>query len=489
MRRSERAHTWPRAVSGRQLALIVLAMTGLGCGAGDRSASTDAASIAAPETAAVAVAAANQAQRATTGLPFSYDATLGGTAFTRPAGAGLTYSVRFMPSANGLTATAGRIGGVPAAPSVIIAEITATDAAGRSATNAFPIVAFSADLREPVLPSTPLAYSDARIPLPRHFTQAPPNAPSAIAADNTPAGNSTTDAGATLGRVLFYDRRLSANERVSCSSCHQQQVAFADTARLSRGFASAFTGRHSMSLTNARFYSRGRFFWDERALTLEAQVLQPIQDASEMGLTLEQARTKLALSSFYAPLFTAAFGGPEVTDDRISRALSQFIRSMVSTGSKFDRAFGANGAADFASVFTAQELAGQALFNGRAGCARCHATNAHVSDDIHNTGLDATLTDAGAGRGRFKAPSLRNVAVRAPYMHDGRFGTLEEVVAFYDTGVRANADLDQRLRANNGQPLRLNLSPVERASLVAFLGTLTDTAFLTAPRFADPFTR
>ena len=344
----------------------------------------------------------------------------------------------------------------------------------------------------PTLPATTLLYADANNPLPRHFLQAAPNAGSPIGADNTPASNLTTNAGATLGRVLFYDRRLSVNDRVSCSSCHQQQFAFSDTAKLSRGFAGGFTGRHSMGLTNARFYASARFFWDERAASLEAQVLQPIQDGTEMGLTLPNLLTRLSATTYYPALFAAAFGSSEITSDRVALALSQFVRSLVSVNSKFDRAFGVNGVPNFAATFTAQELAGQDLFNGRAGCARCHGTNAHISDGVHNTGLDATITDVGAGNGRFKAPSLRNIAVRPPYMHDGRFQTLEQVIAFYDSGVQNNPGLDPRLRGGpggNGLPLRLNLSAAERASLVAFLGTLTDNTFLTDVRFSNPFGR
>jgi cytochrome c peroxidase len=206
-----------------------------------------------------------------------------------------------------------------------------------------------------------------------------------------------------------------------------------------------------------------------------------------MGLTLEQLQTKLSLTAYYPALFEAAFGSRDITSDRVARALSQYVRALISTDSKFDRAFGANGVPNFEGTFTAQELLGQQLYSGRAGCARCHGTNAHISDAVHNTGLDASITDAGAGNGRFKAPSLRNVEVRAPFMHDGRFRTLEQVVDFYDRGVQANPGLDPRLRTPGGQPLRLNLSQQERDALVAFMKTFTDRTFLSDPRLASPF--
>ena len=300
-----------------------------------------------------------------------------------------------------------------------------------------------------------------------------------------PTTNTTTDAGATLGRVLFYDVRLSINNTVACGSCHLQRFGFADTAQASRGFNGGVTARHAMALGNARFYRRARFFWDERAATLEDQVLQPIQNSIEMGMTLPALTTKLSATSFYAPLFTAAFGSSEVTSDRIARALAQFVRSLVTANSRFDQSMGGG------APLTPQEQQGLNLFNGRAGCARCHGTAANVSDDIHNTGLDATITDAGAGGGRFKAPSLRNVGVRGRFMHDGRFTSLEQVIDFYDNGVQNNPQLDGRLQANGpgagGGVQRLGLNAGERAALVAFLNSLTDSAFLTEVKFSNPF--
>jgi cytochrome c peroxidase len=235
-----------------------------------------------------------------------------------------------------------------------------------------------------------------------------------------------------------------------------------------------------MGLANARFDSRGRFFWDERAGTLEAQVLTPVQDPVEMGMTLPALEAKLAGAGYYQPLFRAAFGTPEVTSDRVARALAQFVRSLVSADARFDRGLVAGG-------LTPQEREGLRLFNGQAQCGRCHVGNALAGDGTHNTGLDAAITDSGAGRGRFKVPSLRNIAVRPPYMHDGRFATLEQVVEHYNGGVQPNPALDQRLRGRDGAPRALGLSATQKSALVAYLHTLTDSTFLMAPEFADPF--
>ena len=347
----------------------------------------------------------------------------------------------------------------------------------------------------PVLPAVSYAYADADVNLPPYYTQ--PNAPgSAADTDNTPLNNQITNAGATLGRVLFYDKRLSLNNTVACASCHQQAHGFGDARRFSPGFAGGLTTRHSMSLTNARFYERGRFFWDERAATLEDQVLQPIQNTVEMGMTLDSLTAKLAATDFYPGLFKAAFGSEAVTPDRIARALAQFVRSLSSSRSRYDQALAA-GQGGVGRVLTAQEQQGLQLFgggpggngngNGRAGCVRCHETAAQALDTPRNTGLDLLITDAGAGGGRFKAPSLRNAATRGVYMHDGRFTSLADVVEFYNSGIKANQNLDRTLRDPNGNPQRLNLTPAEKSALVAFLETLTDQSLLGDVRLSDPF--
>ena len=344
------------------------------------------------------------------------------------------------------------------------------------------------NLREPILSAALYSYSDADVAFPPQFVGPGPGGSVAVT-DNTPAANRTTNAGATLGRVLFYDVRLSANDRISCASCHQQAFAFGDTARLSRGFKGGFTRRHAMALANARFYQRGRFFWDERAATLEAQVLMPIQDTTEMGMTLSNLVAKVGATKYYPVLFQAAFGTPQVTSDRIAAALAQFVRSIESYQSKFDQAFVGMGPGgpNFGGALTPDEALGQQVFVGVGRCAQCHATNAQVSDDVHNNGLDAISTDTGAGGARFKAPSLRNIGVRAPYMHDGRFGTLAQVVEHYNSGVQGNPNLDRRLLLLNGAPQRLNLTAQQRSALVAYLNTLTDQTLLTAAKFSNPF--
>jgi len=339
------------------------------------------------------------------------------------------------------------------------------------------------------LPVSPYAYANP--PLPAHLL-----APAVIATDNTPPGNLVTDAGATLGRVLFYDVKLSANHAVSCASCHQQQHGFSDPARFSTGFLGGLTDRNSMGLTSARYYQRGSFFWDERAATLEEQVLQPIQHAVEMGMTLTGLVERLAGYTYYQTLFSNAFGSTAITTTRVARALSQFVRSIVSYQTKFDA-----GVPVGFTNFTPLEAQGQQLFNGpRGNCAACHAGPNFVGARIENNGLEFPFVDLGVGgvtgqaadQGKFKMSSLRNIELTAPYMHDGRFATLEAVVDHYSTGVVMNANLGPPLLQPGppGQPpvvRRPNFTAQEKAALVAFMKTLTDPALVTDPKFADPF--
>ncbi len=314
--------------------------------------------------------------------------------------------------------------------------------------------------------------------------------------DNTPANNRVTNAAATLGRALFYDKRLSLNQTVSCSSCHQQVNGFSDPRKFSVGFQGGLTSRNSMGLTNARWYLRRSFFWDERAATLEAQVLEPIQNATEMGMTLPALVTRLSAEPYYATLFTNAFGSPTVTSDLISRALAQFVRSIISTQSKYD--LGVAATQPFSNL-TPEENRGRTLFNAPGSCSACHGTDNFVpGPNILNNGLEFPYVDLGRGgvtgvaadNGKFKVPSLRNIALTAPYMHDGRFATLEAVIDFYSTGVVDNPNLSPPLRLppQQGGGVRPgNFTAAQKAELVAFLKTLTDTTVTTDVKFSDPF--
>jgi cytochrome c peroxidase len=335
----------------------------------------------------------------------------------------------------------------------------------------------------PVLPAAPTGYTDRDTPLPPSFFAA--TAGTVAFSDRTPPGSATTNWGATLGRVLFYDVRLSASDRVACASCHLQSLGFGDTLPRSPGLDGRLPRRRTLALANARFNAAGRYRWDETAPSLEAQVLMPIADTLEMGLPLGDLEAKLARVAYYPGLFTAAFGSPLITRKRIAAALAQFVRSMVSSRAAFDSMFVTGGAPDPGRLVP-QVLEGSRLFNA-VGCHNCHRTIAYFADRPANIGLDSLPSDSGAGEGRFKPASLRNVAVRPPYMHDGRFAALRDVVAFYDHGVVASPGLDRRLRSTDGAPRRLHLTERQQESLVAFLVALTDSSFLRAERFSDPF--
>jgi cytochrome c peroxidase len=339
------------------------------------------------------------------------------------------------------------------------------------------------------LPETP--YNYARLDLPAHFRNR--------RADNTPRDNRVTDDGATLGRVLFYDTRLSANNTVSCGSCHHQKYGFSDPNRFSKGHAGKETDRNAMPLVNVRFYPGGRFFWDERAATLEEQVLKPIQSPLEMGQTLPAVLAMIEKGPYYPGLFEKAFGDPKASPERMSKALAQFVRSLVSYQSKYDegRAKVDSRDDDFPN-FTREENRGKAVFNRR--CATCHLQSGEAGffmNGVRNNGLDGDVRtgDGGVGdltlspgqMGRFKSPTLRNVEVSGPYMHDGRLKTLEEVVDHYSKNIKPHPNLDGRLRGQVGRNDRPNISDRDKAALVAFLKTLTDEKFLTDPKFSDPF--
>lgn len=351
------------------------------------------------------------------------------------------------------------------------------------------------------LPDIPYDYTSLN--LPSYFLT---GEGSVIDTDNNPTTNPITDAGATLGRVLFYDRNLSLNRSTACGSCHRPEKSYADSSPFSHGLYGTPTRRNSMTLINTRFYKRGYFFYDERAATLEQQTLMPILDHTEMDLTEAQILERVQENSFfYSTLFREAFNTGVVSIEHIEQALAQFIRSMVSYRSKYDtgRAQVANMKDAFPN-FTDQENRGKDLFvkpfnQGGVNCYACHTTEAFVSPDSGpaNNGLDAvsSATDLGAYetygtesfRGAYKIPTLRNIFITGPYMHDARFKTLQQVVEHYNTGVQNHPNLSPLLKGNEGLPRKLNLSPEDVAALVSFLQTLTDNTIMADPRWLDPF--
>ena len=320
------------------------------------------------------------------------------------------------------------------------------------------------------------------------------------AGDNTPAANPVTDKGATLGRVLFFDKRLSFNDTVSCASCHAPGNGFVDPARFSTGYDGGLTSAHAMRLGNIRFYAGRTMFWDKRAASVEAQSTEPIQNDVEMGFQaahggLSALFAKMASLPYYPELFRWVYGDDQITEARVQNALAQFERAMVSVNSKFDTGFaqvfapgqpGAGINRPFPN-YTAQEERGKVLYltppnQGGAGCVTCHSIPTFSLDpNSRSNGLDAGETRI------FKSPSLKNVGVTGPYMHDGRFATLQEVVRHYNNGIQAGPALDNRLRTPQGNPLRLNLTQADQDALVAFLQTLDDPQLNSDPKFSDPF--
>ena len=293
--------------------------------------------------------------------------------------------------------------------------------------------------------------------------------------------NPLTRAGFALGRKLFYDGKLSIDGNFPCSSCHQQFAAFATYEhRLSHGFNNQFSYRNAPGLFNLAWQTA--FHWDGGINHLEVQPLAPMLDPHEMAETLGQVIDKLKEDKQYPALFNKAFGSPEITSQRILRALAQFTVSLVSADSKYDKVKRGE------AVFNQYEKPGYAIFQQK--CAGCHKEPLFTDLSYRNTGLavDSTLQDYGRMRItgkkedslKFKVPSLRNVYLTFPYGHDGRFPTISDVLEHYNKGVIPSATLDTSLR--NG----ILLSNNDKFYLIQFLGTLTDTAFVHNPLYGDP---
>ncbi|MCB0397355.1 MAG: cytochrome-c peroxidase [Flavobacteriales bacterium] len=314
---------------------------------------------------------------------------------------------------------------------------------------------------------------------------------------------STNNAKATLGRVLFYEKALSLNNTVSCGSCHKQTFGFADNTAVSKGLEGLPTARNTSSLLN----DNTRRFWDNRAADFDEAVLQPVQNHTEMFIfDLSILPEKLGQRPYYGKLFKDAYGDEVISVERIQRALSFFLGTMNATVNIPLRY------STSPSQFTALEHEGRKLFIGKAKCSGCHTSSTFLSGwsgESQNIGLDIEYKDNGVGTvinrehlyGSFKVPSLLNISRTAPYMHDGRFATLREVIDHYNEGIQPHPNLAFNLRKghysdlplepgddpSNPPPIRLGLTEHEKQALEAFLKTMVDQDILTSPRFSDPF--
>ena len=351
---------------------------------------------------------------------------------------------------------------------------------------------FKTDIQSPVLPESSYSY-----------------APKWGGMHNHMVGQDLgiTDAGATLGRVLFYDKILSIDNTVSCGSCHHQSIGFADEAKFSPGIDNQVTDRNAPAISN--LYDDNLLFWDGRSTTINDLVLQPVRNHKEMGMeNMDFLVAKIKAAPYYGDLFANAYGSAEVTEAKIADAMTQFIKSMIGCDSEMDK----HQVAGTALSLQAQE--GMNVFFGKGGCYNCHSGpdfndrggfffdptfppnggGFGWSQNIADIGLDETYTDVGMGVfdqalvGVFKIPSLRNVAMTAPYMHDGRFATLEDVVNHYNSGIKRSANLDNLFISwDTGDAITIGLTDGEKSALVEFLHTLTDEAYAYDERFSDPF--
>jgi cytochrome c peroxidase len=322
---------------------------------------------------------------------------------------------------------------------------------------------------------TPTPYA---LDLPSHFSE-----------PKIPFDNPLTVEGVALGRKLFYDPILSGDFTQSCSSCHQQSLSFAEATAVSTGITGAQGNRNAMPLINLAYHNR--LFWDGRAFSLEEQLLEPVPNAIEMNLPWIVAMDRLNQHADYPSLFKQAFGSEYIDSTQVTKALAQFLRTLISGNSRFDQYILGQAA------LTPQELHGMNLYTTEAAdCFHCHPFEERfqfTTFSFMNSGLDkeGEFQDSGLGGivanpnliGAFKVPTLRNIAQTAPYMHDGRFATLQEVIDHYDMGGQPSATIDPLMKhVGTG----LNLSAQEKEALIAFLLTLTDTEFLSNPAFSAP---
>lgn len=492
------------------LASTALILTACGGGGGNNTTTTPPTTTNPPSNSAPTISNGNNDQTATVGTEFSYDATQNGATFSDADGDTLSYSVSFDPDGNGLSATNGDISGTPADDLAITVTITANDGNGGTATDSFDITAENAGIDQDAI----LATFDGVINLETLENYSNQPVPNYITKVND-GGNPITDAGATLGRVLFYDPALSTDDTISCASCHQQSRGFSDPDIVSEGVEGGLTDRHSMRLINTMFADELNFFWDERASSHEDQETQPLVDHDEHGFSGLDGRPgfddlviKLEALEYYQELFTFAFGDPEITETRLQLALAQFTKSIFSFDSKFDEGRAQVGRlnVDFPN-FTINENAGKSLFmapanQGGAGCQVCHRGPEFDIDpnSDHNGVFAVAGSTTEIDLSNTRAPSLRdlinaNGTSNGPFMHDGSLESLLDVVNHYNN-IQAPAagqnltdwrqTIDRRLLPG-GQPQQLGLSETEKTQLVAFLQTLSGSDVYTDPKWSDPF--
>jgi len=337
--------------------------------------------------------------------------------------------------------------------------------------------------------------------------------PPYIIRDNTPSDNFITDKAATLGRILFYDTNLSTDNTVSCASCHKQNFAFGDNLSVSVG-VDGTTGRHSMRLINSRFSDESKFFWDERASSLEVQTTMPVKDNIEMGfsgdngdLAFTDLIARLENTDYYPQLFNLVYGDVVINETKIQNALAQFVRSIQSFDSKYDegRLLVNNDNQPFPN-FTQQENLGKQLFlqppvfdnqgsriNGGIGCAGCHqAPEFSIDPNSLNNGVIGTASQTGTDLTVTRSPSLRDVVKadgtsNGQFMHIGISNNLATVMNHYDEiNLAGNTNLDPRLRPN-GAGQQLNLTDNERNAVIAFIRTLAGNDVYTNTKWSNPF--
>ncbi|PKP46796.1 MAG: cytochrome-c peroxidase [Bacteroidetes bacterium HGW-Bacteroidetes-12] len=339
----------------------------------------------------------------------------------------------------------------------------------------------------PIPPPTPIPIgppTPAPLVIPAIFAQTLP--PPLI-----PSNNPQTVEGIALGRKLFFDPILSGNGTQSCASCHAPSNAFVDTNRFSTGIDLLQGNRNAMPIFNIAWNFSDKYFWDGRAIGVEGQAFGPVVNPVEMHNTWVNAMATLQAHPTYPSLFNAAFGTTTIDSILVTKAIAQFERTLISANSKFDRFLLG------LEPLTPQEASGFNLFMDQQGgdCFHCHgnAGNPLWTDNaFHNNGLDANFTDLGLGavtgnaadNGKFKTPSLRNLIYTAPYMHDGRFQTLDEVLEHYSTGVQISPTVDPMMEFAFQGGVQLTAS--EKSNLKAFLLSLTDTDFVVNPAFQAP---